>query len=180
MEFHLPFFALRKAPPPGGSPGKVGGKRPREPKDISFLKENNDEGAEQDIYRLYPAQTSCLVQGSDEWQWVAYAFLDTEHDEEDNSDDRTADRDDWPEVTFAKSIIEGLIACGHHAEQTIWQPRQYFLKTFEIRIKGVWQEWDQLIYQLVANTRAYVYIHLLNVALAPDESCFECLDLRLE
>jgi hypothetical protein len=163
MEIHLPFFALRKTPQPDDSPLKARRKHLREPKDLYFLKGDNMSPEAQENYRLYPAQISCVVHGSDEWQWVVYAFVDTEHKEVEDWIDGGDDRDNWPDVEFSKGIIEDPIACGQHAPLPIWQPRQYFLKVFEIRIKEVRQEWDQVVHKLVVDTSIYVCILALNL-----------------
>jgi hypothetical protein len=148
MEFHLPFFALRKTPPPNSSP-RAHGKRLREMKDLSFLKGQNTGPEDQENYCIYPAQISCVVWGLDEWQWAAYAFVDTEHN--DDSDDS------------AEGINEDPIAaCGLDASRPIWKPRQYFLKVFEVRAKQARQEWDHLVRRLVLDIDEYVCYVTLN------------------
>jgi len=154
MEFHLPFFALRKTTPRDGSPPKAYGKRLRESKDLSFLKGQNTGPEGQENYRIYQAQISCVVCGLDDWQWVTYAFVDTEHD--DNGDD-SADK-----ATSSEGINEDPITCGLDANLPIWKPRQYFLKVFEIRAKQIRQEWDQLVRKLVLDISEYVCCATLN------------------
>jgi hypothetical protein len=156
MEIHLPFFALRKISTSDGPPPKARGKLLREPTNLSFLKGDNNEPEAQENYRLYPTQISCVVHGFDEWQWTTYAFVDTEHKESEDWIDGDDDRDSWAEVEFSKRIIEDPIACGQHAHLPVWKPRQYFLKVFEIRIKEIRQEWDQLVHKLVTDISAYV------------------------
>jgi hypothetical protein len=148
MEFHLPFFALRKTPPSDGSPPRAHGNRLRESKDLSFLKGRNTGPEEQENYCIYQAQISCVVCGLDDWQWVAYAFVDTEHD---NDGDDLADK-----ATSFEGLNEDPIACGLDANLPIWKPRQYFLKVFEIRAKQTRQEWDQLVRKLVLDISEYV------------------------
>jgi hypothetical protein len=154
MEFHLPFFALRKTSPSDCSPTRAHGKRLRESKDLSFLKGQNTKPGEQENYCIYQAQISCVVCGLDDWQWVAYAFVDTEHD---NDDDDLVDK-----ATSLEELNEDPIACGLDASLPIWKPRQYYLKVFEIRVKQTRQEWDQLVRKLVLDISEYVCCVTLN------------------
>lgn len=148
MEFHLPFFALRKTSPRDSSPPRAYGKRLREVKDLSFLKGQDTWIEDQENYCIYQAQISCVVWGLDDWQWVAYAFVDTEHD---NDGDDLADK-----ATSFEGLNEDPIACGLDASLPIWKPRQYFLKVFEIRAKQTRKEWDQLVRKLVLDISEYV------------------------
>ena len=86
MEFHLPYFALRKAPSLTGSPAKARGKRLRDLKYLSFLKEDDSEKEGKETFILYQAQISCVVYGHSEWQWIMYALDDTGHTEHDHEE----------------------------------------------------------------------------------------------
>jgi hypothetical protein len=168
MEFHLPFFALRKTPPPGSSPLRAYRKRLRKMKDLSFLRGENTDLEDQESYCIYQAQISYVVWGLDEWQWIVYAFVDTKHNDGDG--DGNGD-DSVDKATSSKGLSEDPITCGLDTSLPIWKPRQYFLKAFEIRAKEVRQEWDQLIRRLVLDISEYVccvtlefYIALINIA----------------
>jgi hypothetical protein len=162
MEFHLPFFALRKTPPPDGSPPKAHGKRLRELKDLSFLKGQNTEPKDQEKYCIYQAQISCVVCGLDEWQWVAYTFVDAKHDSY-AFVDTEHDGDDSTDKATPGEVNEDPIACGLDASKPIWKPRQYFLRAFEIRAKRVKQEWDQLVRKLELDINEFVCCVTLNI-----------------
>jgi hypothetical protein len=155
MEFHLPFFALRKARSPDNSP-RVRGKGLRNSKDLLFLKEETTNSGEQENYRLYQAQISCVVHGFDEWQWVAYAFEDTQHEPSEHGDDNDDGDDLVDYATSSQGFKEDPIARGLNASLPIWRPRQYFLKALELRLTIVSREWHQLVYKLVADTSEYV------------------------
>jgi hypothetical protein len=152
MEFHLPFFAFRKTSPLDGSPRRAHGKRLRKFKDLSFLKGQNSESEDQENYCIYQAQISLVVCGVDEWQWVAYAFVDTEHDGDDLAD----------KAASSERFKEDPITYGLDASLPIWKPRQYFLKVFEIRARQTRQEWDQLVRKLVLDISEYVCCATLN------------------
>ena len=156
MEFHLPFFALRKLPLSNSAAPSARGKRLRDSEDLSILIRNKTEPESQENYRLHKAQMSCIIHGFDEWHWVAYAFEDTEHDpkvDDDEVDDGEVGGD---EAIFPQEIDEDLIVCGHDANKPIWRPRQYFLKAFEVHIKIVREEWDELVHKLEADRMEYV------------------------
>jgi hypothetical protein len=121
----------------------------REWKDLSFLKGQNTEPEDKKNHRIYQAQISCVVYGFDEWKWDAYAFVDTEHELHDGDD--LADKG-----TPSEEYYEDPIASGQDARRPIWKPRQYFLKTFEIRAKEIRREWDQLVRHLVLAISQYV------------------------
>ncbi|KIN05269.1 hypothetical protein OIDMADRAFT_51083 [Oidiodendron maius Zn] len=149
IEFHLPFFALRKPPSPDNPRQSTCRKPWRKSKDILLMGEEGLELRDQELYRIYEAQVSCVVYGHDEWQWTACAFLDTEHDSGDLYDDDGIDAE----------IDEDPIATGLHPSKPIWRPRQYFAKTFEINIEEVSQEWHQLVYKMEVDIIAYKRAH---------------------
>ena len=100
----------------------------------------------QELYRIYEAQVSCVVYGHDEWQWTACAFFDTEHGSGDLYDDDGINAE----------INEDPIATGLDASKPIWRPRQYFAKAFEINMEEVSQEWHQVVYKMEIDINAYV------------------------
>jgi hypothetical protein len=112
--------------------------------------ERSSESRNQEVYRIYEAQVSCVVYGYDEWQWTACAFIDTEHDSGDLYDSQS-DHD-----VIDEEADEDPIATGLHANKPIWRPRQYFAKTFEINIEEVSQEWHQLVHKMEVDIIAYV------------------------
>jgi hypothetical protein len=157
MEFHIPFFALRKAPKSDNHLLSDRGKRLRNWEDVTFPTRNKAGPECQDNYRLHKAQVSCVIHGSDEWQWTAWAFEDTEYEMEegDTTDKDAAVYDN--EVVF----VEDPIAYGLDANKPIWRPREYFIKALEIRIKKVREEWDELVYMLQLdrneNVRCFIF-----------------------
>ena len=145
MEFHLPFFALRKLSQ-SEEHRSTDLRRPRRLfEDFTLLSEANDQGSSQEMHRLYHGQVSCVVYGNDEWQWTAYSFVDTEHDDD---SDITIDG----EIGSQHEIDEDPIICDVQASRfPIWRPRQYFLKAFAARMQEPRREWDDLIHQLAVD-----------------------------
>jgi hypothetical protein len=161
MAFHLPFFALRKAPLPSMSDPKVRGKRLRSWKDLSLLKGESSNDKDQEDYRLYTAQISCAVYGSDEWQYTVCEFVDTEHDSNEGSElyDWHGDENDDAQELDQDPILSSPSATMQ-ASFPIWRPRQYFAKGLETAVEEVSQEWDQVVYMLEVDKKAYVCTQL--------------------
>jgi hypothetical protein len=129
--------------------------------DISFTDGETSVSGDQEVYRLYEAQVSCVVYGHDEWQWTACAFLDNAHESGDLYDaEEVYDGDGEDGVAVVGLKIDGFdedpIATGLHASMPIWRPRQYFTKTLEVNIKEVSQEWHELIHKMECDIIAYV------------------------
>jgi hypothetical protein len=111
MEFHLPFFALRKAPPSNSSPIKTREKALRGWVELTLLTRDKTESEGQENYRLHKAQMSCVVHGFDEWQWVAHTFEDTKHEYEDDGNPVGDGELNSNEVAFCQNINEDPITC---------------------------------------------------------------------
>jgi hypothetical protein len=150
MEYHLPYFAIRKPPLPDASHQNTHGKPWRKSKDILLIGEQSSDSGNPEVYRIYEAQVSCVVYGYDEWQWTACAFIDTQHDSGELYDSQSND-DGINEETNEDPITTGL-----DADKPIWRPRQYFAKSFEINIEEVSQEWHQLVHKMDVDIIAYV------------------------
>ena len=157
MEFHLPFFAIRKYSLPNNSHDKPPRHSMRNWMDISLTEGETPVSGSQEVYRLHEAQVSCIVYGHDEWQWTACAFLDNAYESGNLYDGGDFHDDDGED---AVGQIDGYdddpIATGLHASKPIWRPRQYFTKALEVNIKEVSQEWHELIRKMECDITAYV------------------------
>jgi len=175
MEFHLPYFALRKYPQPNSSHKKMSTHGLRKWEYISLIDEEISVLGGQELYRLHEAQASLCVYGPDEWQWTACAFLDEAHrsgnlydygetrdgdgkdgegeEDEENGEDETAVLDEKP-----VDVDEDPIATGLYASIPIWRPRQYFVFAFEVNIRETSLEWRELVHKLEYDINASVCI----------------------
>lgn len=92
---------------------------------------------------LYEATISIGVTGIDHYIWAAYAFVDTYFDSRESVDSyhqmkgRRQRRGRGPEDPLAAGQIT--------ADEPIWDPREYFLKTMQIRAGLVDKEWSQIL-----------------------------------
>lgn len=139
LDLHLPFFILRISTPPDISVEKVYTKPQRAWSDLSFLKLDLpiSEGQDpEEVWGIQESHISCVITGSDNWQWVAYGFVDAEVDGllcDSSETDLRFDR---------------IAACELDVNFPIWRPREYFLQVFAIRIEQVRGQWEHLVYKL--------------------------------
>jgi len=121
LECHLPYFALRTSRPPEVSSQRgVKTKPPRKWTDLSFLEMRTPKSQYKRMHGIYEAQISFVICGSDDWQWVAYAFIDVNFDGDDLED----------EVFSYEEFQKDPIALGEHdANLPIMNPRMYFFCT---------------------------------------------------
>jgi hypothetical protein len=50
------------------------------------------------------------------------------------------------------------------AENSVRDPREYFLFVFHVRIKQVMREWDQVVSKLQKSVHAYEYVSCLRLS----------------
>jgi hypothetical protein len=157
MEFHLPFFALRKVSSSSGPSLKTHGKPLRDVDDLTLLSHIKTKSVGQEKYRLYKAHKSIVLHGFDEWQYVVWAFEDSQHDLAEDEENGTPGAElDYNSTMLCAEVDEEPIIRGHDAHNVIWRPRQYFLKAFELHIKEFWEEWSALVDKLEVDRQEYV------------------------
>lgn len=152
MEFHLPYFVVRKCPLDRSGDekkflGKANAKSGRRSRwsDASFLRLESIDSAEPDEQRsnqtwgLYECHISVLITGRDNWQWTAYSFADTDSDRQ---------RYEYTDGFDPNLELD--------ASNPIWKPREYFLKALQINLKEVREEWEYLIFKLECSIEDHV------------------------
>ncbi|KAF2178428.1 hypothetical protein K469DRAFT_754507 [Zopfia rhizophila CBS 207.26] len=127
MDFHMPFCALRRGRPEEYF--RDGVKPRRKWRDISFLA--NGMG-------IHEAQISFTICGPAESRWVAYAFVDTDFDED---KEMGADEFDYTSMLADQIASDGEV----DANRPIFNPREYYLLIVSIRLKQVVKEWAGLV-----------------------------------
>ncbi|KAF2679287.1 hypothetical protein K458DRAFT_393978 [Lentithecium fluviatile CBS 122367] len=102
-------------------------------------------------FLVVPVMASLVVVGSSHKQWVAYSFVDdaTYRDDDDdegddvenNGDDEDGDQDDY-QLQYP--------VCGGHVIPLEWfsDPRTWFLRMLDSRMKEISREWEYLISKL--------------------------------
>jgi hypothetical protein len=162
MEFHLPFFVLRKATETKVSTPRARGKWLRGWEELTLLIRDKTPPGNQEIYRLHKAQISCVIYGCDEWQWAAYVFEDTEYESGHNGNNVVNSRELHDGAATRGTDEEDPILCRSAIAQPIWRPRQYFLRAFEMQVRKCWTEWKGLVHLLEADRIEYVCFHSPN------------------
>lgn len=123
LEFHLPYYALRRSPIPQED---ARGLR----RCGSFIPSRENPNASDYIYE---AQVSVLVIGVDEWFWTAYCCTDTHFGSEETVQYYHEHSLDAP-TGGEKSTI-----------YPIWNPREYFLLILSCRVKQIRKEWSNIM-----------------------------------
>ncbi|EXJ63273.1 uncharacterized protein A1O5_11594 [Cladophialophora psammophila CBS 110553] len=142
LVFHLPYFAWRRSSTqPRLDDRRYADGRPlRDMVDVSFLDPRQINGRD----CLHEAQISCVVAGLDDHRWVAYCFVDTYFDGEDEWRESVVEyhRDRESEYGFnADPLTYGNV----DADMPIRDPREYFLRVLEHRLYQVRREWLTVI-----------------------------------
>ena len=146
MEFHLPYFALRTTPPPPEL--QRNHNRLRKWIDLSFLKIQAPKSQDFRKFGIFEAQISFVICGSNNRQWVAYAFVDTDFDDKDLGDE---------EFSYEGCQDDPIASNGKlDANRPIWSPREYFLMIVEIRMDQVRKEWEYLVRTVERSINGYV------------------------
>ena len=132
MEFHLPYYALRR-----GTSIKADARGLRRSGKIFCRILGSYE-------HLHEAQISVLVTGVDEWFWTAYCFADTYFGSEESIQ------------YYHKNELDALSGGEKSARSPVWNPREYFLSILSRRLKQVTKEWSNVIESLEIRLRTYV------------------------
>ncbi|PMD40617.1 hypothetical protein L207DRAFT_633602 [Hyaloscypha variabilis F] len=155
LEFHLPFFHLRKYDLRESRDveksllrSKMNSRGPKRWIDPSLLKlqsthyPGSDDQGSNDIWSLHKYQYSMVITGTEHRQWTVYSFRDTNFDDR-RDDYSTVDRHNFGPIPELDTGVP------------IWSPREYFLNAVRTRTKEVKEEWEYLIFKLDSNLRQY-------------------------
>jgi hypothetical protein len=130
---------------------------PRHSIDLSFLKIPSDKPEDREAFYIHEAAISLVVCGSDNWRWVAYAFIDTNAiSDNDNLSEEVESHGD-----FRGDPIASEPGLEVNANDPIWDPREYFLMILEIRIRQVLREWQYLVRRVECSIKQYVGSRLI-------------------
>jgi hypothetical protein len=157
LAFHLPYYVWRSSQKLRKDHRQYANGDPlRHSRDVSFLnwKTCGSSGF------LYEAQISCVVAGSDEWRWVAYCFVDTYFDaDEEGKETVLSYHEDslGGEGIRADPFTFGITS----ADTPIQKPREYFLMVFGIRLNQVKREWQQVVEKMYQSIREYEQVRSL-------------------
>ncbi|KIX10230.1 uncharacterized protein Z518_01311 [Rhinocladiella mackenziei CBS 650.93] len=164
LAFHLPYYAWRDTNIPIEDHRRDSRGEPmRELHDVSFLNCKSDA-----LHSfIYEAQISCVVAGSDVWRWVAYCFVDSYFDGNDDAQETVM-------AYYEDSQIDGGVLmdpCTVGSSPlcaNIEDPWEWFLLVFRCRLDQIRSEWRQVVWKVRQSIRDYekVWVHRY----APDPS----------
>ena len=149
LEFHIPFFALRRERTFDRRAGS--GEASRTHSQASLRKGSllpfGDRNIDDQMY-YYEASVSLLVSGPDEWVWTSYCFVDTYYNNERETMEDFENEDG--KDTDARS--------GRHSffKSPVWDPRQYYLAVLSRRLMQVTNEWSNLVSVLDVRLTSFV------------------------
>ncbi|KAH8693435.1 hypothetical protein GQ44DRAFT_733889 [Phaeosphaeriaceae sp. PMI808] len=147
MDFHLPFFALRKRKAEPWYPEEdVYVKPHRECEDISFLISNESTKPDKNILYIHKPHFAFTICGVSDCRWVAYAFVDTDFDPNKAVHNFNFDYN---------TINEDQIAAdgGVNANHPFFNPQEYFLFIVSTRLRQAVDEWKRLIGEIERGMR---------------------------
>jgi hypothetical protein len=119
------------------------------------------------LYSICPAQSSLTICGSDNRHWIAYAFQDSEPDNEDLTPenlspegvhDPDAEDDEQGEQPNMDPIRGEPDPRELDANQAIWDPREYFLIGMEAGMAKPLKTWERLVWLLKRGIEQHVYL----------------------
>lgn len=139
MEFHIPYFALRKGLDLGDKRNAPDGLR-RKSRPLPLARNMTEK---LDYY--HEAQTAFILTGIDEWFWVSYCCVDSYFGSEPNQLDY---------LNEASPVDPA--SCSIWLQYPSWNPREYFLTVASRRLAQATQEWVALVTAFEERLLAYV------------------------
>jgi hypothetical protein len=153
MEFHIPYPAFRNltALPESYPESGVSNKLRRTWRNLSFLRKplSNPLG-HTTIPAICDAHISLAICGSDHRRWVCYAFADTNFKIGSDDDEQDADEANEDPIASDRDGYEVF------ADPPIWDPREYFLRNLDFRMRQVLEEWTYVVHIVEESAERYV------------------------
>jgi hypothetical protein len=147
--FHLPYFVWRKKECQDHRQD-ANGSTLRKTQNVSFLNWKNSERRG----FLYEAQISCVVSGRDQDRWLAYCFVDSYFDA--NEDERESVLSYHEDSVGEYGTLMDPLTKGCSSEgQPIERPREYFLVVLLTRLRQVQREWQQVVAKVEQSIHEY-------------------------
>ena len=151
LAFHLPYYVLRKSLKAHKDHRLHANGRPlRQSQDVSFLDWSSGSSS-----FLYEAQVSCLVSGTDDSRWVAYAFVDN-YFEVDGDGRETVSSYHEDSLGEGCLRVDPLTFGTCPVDMPVWNPRKYFLMVLRVRLNHINREWQHLVTKIKESIREYV------------------------
>lgn len=141
MEIHLPYFALRALPAQEASlQDSPKNSFQRRWTDLSFLNIPPPKSDGKITYGLYESHMAFAICGSDEKRWCGYSFVDDDPDDEETLEDLVS-----PCTLPINACIDPISQGMLQGNLEITDPREYWLKVYQMRMEDVLQEWELIV-----------------------------------
>jgi hypothetical protein len=108
---------------------------------------------------IHEGQISVLVNGFDERSWYGLAFVDTYYHGDDNPEGAAdiARRVEASMKGTYRSLLDPIALSELNADIPFWNPREYFLRVLELRVKQVLSKWQDVVECILQTTEPYFY-----------------------
>ncbi|RYP73464.1 hypothetical protein DL771_003636 [Monosporascus sp. 5C6A] len=171
LEFHLPFYALRKHKKTlRDLRTRRTGEPLRQSQDVSFLRtllEKNDNSGNDIIYQ---AKVSCLVSGWDRYSWVAYMFIDLYFEESHVDEDLESITDYEQHLRDDGVRLDPFTAGETTSHAALREPREYFLQVLAVRLSKTKHEWKHLVAYIDEAIKTYMSDYKIRLEQAESSS----------
>jgi hypothetical protein len=104
------------------------------------------------------SQISVVISGWDDQNWVGWGLFNTTSDPTDDFDPE--DERELNEDYYAADGEDGPVI---NADDPIWDPRHYWLRIIDIRVRLVLKEWIWLVRNIEAGVITWVSMLIVNV-----------------
>lgn len=139
MEFHLPYYALRR-----------GAMTDADSRGLRRCGRFNPIGTNTgDPEYLYEAHISVLVTGPDEWFWTALCCVETYFDSRESCQ------------RYYDQGFDAPTGAAQPMEFPVWNPRQYYLLILSRRMGQITKEWANIVNTFDKRLQYYVRMFIL-------------------
>jgi hypothetical protein len=162
LEFHLPFSTLRSSTLPSADSDFTNNNHMVWTKiDVSFLNLLCAQHQSRECmckHSIEESQVSVVISGWDDRNWVGWGLFNTPSDPTD--DYASEDERELNEDYYAADGEDGPVV---NADDPIWDPRRYWLRIIDIRVRLVLKEWRWLVRNIEAGVIAWVSVLVATV-----------------
>ncbi|KAH7072767.1 hypothetical protein BKA63DRAFT_567359 [Paraphoma chrysanthemicola] len=171
LELHLPYLTLRRLPLAKSKATCATIGQSRKPRTSFYVPEFAAlDGEQSHRYVIHESHVSLALCAWDHTKWTVYAFFkpcpeaepEDEHkndvasdDGEEDDSDNEGENDDDDLFPTEDILAPDNGAYNLNADQTIWDPRKYFIRIAAIWVALVLREYTYLVQTLDANVKAW-------------------------
>ncbi|ORY01190.1 hypothetical protein BCR34DRAFT_592345 [Clohesyomyces aquaticus] len=162
LEFNMPYLALRNFGT--RSPDRLG-KPMRKRIDLSFFNIPKQANDGHGTYGLQEAHVSLSIIGVDHHRWACYCFADTDigsacpDDQSHEDEQEETDAAEEEEMKEDPVVSDGQGDEVPEADMPVWDPRDYFLRVVDVRMKQILREWENVVHVVDEGVEDWIAAH---------------------